>query len=91
MIFHILIIIILTLVTQLGGIAWGLALLLRMLFGRFLVLFLALYLGLTILAHYAAPLAGRVALPCLDAGPSQIAVLNPLYCALNRYFVSPEM
>lgn len=91
MIFHILIIIILTLVTQLGGIAWGLALLLRMLFGRFLVLFLALYLGLTILAHYAAPLAGRVALPCLDAGPSQIAVLNPLYCALNRNYVSPEM
>ena len=45
MIFHILIIIILTLVTQLGGIAWGLALLLRMLFGRFLVLFLALNLG----------------------------------------------
>ncbi|MEO0929502.1 MAG: hypothetical protein AAFY14_02465 [Pseudomonadota bacterium] len=91
MILHILIIIVLTLITQLGGIAWAVALLLRMAFGRLLIWFLALYLGLTVTAHYTAPLVGREPLPCLDAGPSQIAVLNPLYCALNRNYVSPEM
>lgn len=91
MIGHGLIIIALTALTQVGGIAWGLALLLRMVFGRFLLVFLILYTGLSVTAHYTAPLAGRVALPCLDAGPSQIAVLNPLYCALNRNYVTPAM
>ncbi|MEL6682569.1 MAG: hypothetical protein AAFQ09_07975 [Pseudomonadota bacterium] len=91
MIRHTLIIIALTVVTQLGGIAWALALALRIAFGRFLICFLALYLGLSITAHYTAPLTGREPLPCLDAGPSQIAVLNPLYCVLNRNYVNPEM
>lgn len=91
MIWHGLIILALTALTQLGGIAWALALLLRPLFGRFLALFIVLYLCLMVAAHYVAPYAGRVALPCLDAGPSQIAVLNPLYCALNRNYVTPEM
>ncbi|MDX8348266.1 hypothetical protein SLH49_09725 [Cognatiyoonia sp. IB215446] len=91
MIWHGLIIIALTALTQLGGLAWGLALLLRMAFGRFLLSFLIVYLGLTVVAHYTAPLAGREPLPCLDAGPNQIAVLNPLYCALNRHYVNPAM
>lgn len=91
MIGHGLIIIALTALTQIGGIAWGLALLLRMVFRRFLLVFIILYTCLSVTAHYTAPLAGRVALPCLDAGPAQIAVLNPLYCALNRNYVSPEM
>ena len=91
MIGHGLIIIVLTVLSQLGGIAWVFALLLRMVFGRLLLMFLGTYLSLTLAAHYAAPLAGRVALPCLDAGPSQIAVLNPLYCALNRNYVTPDM
>lgn len=91
MIGHGLIIIALTALTQVGGIAWALALLLRMVFGRLLLVFTVLYLGLTVTAHYTAPLAGRVPLPCLDAGPAQIAVLNPLYCALNRNYVSPEI
>lgn len=91
MIWHGLVILALTALTQIGGIAWALALLLRAVFGRFLLLFGALYLCLTVVAHYTAPLAGRVALPCLDAGPSQIAVLNPLYCALNRNYVTPQM
>ncbi|WP_341365502.1 hypothetical protein [Yoonia sp. BS5-3] len=91
MIKHGLIIIALTVLTQIGGIAWALALALRMIFGRLVLIFAILYLCLTVIAHYTAPLAGRVALPCLDAGPAQIAVLNPLYCALNRNYVSPEM
>jgi len=91
MIKHGLIIIGLTVLTQLGGVAWGLALVLRRVFGRFWLIFAALYLCLSITAHYIAPLAGRVALPCLDAGPAHIAVLNPVYCALNRHYVSPAM
>lgn len=91
MIRHGLAILLLTLLTQLGGIAWLLALLLRPIFGRFLVLFLVFYTTTVVTAHYTAPLTGRVALPCLDAGPSQIAVLNPLYCALNRHYVHPTM
>ena len=81
----------LTVISQLGGIAWLLALILRPVFGRFLLIFLITYLGLSIGARYVAPATGRVALPCVDAGPSQIAVLNPLYCALNRNYVTPEM
>jgi len=91
MIWHGLVILALTALTQIGGIAWALALVLRMVFGRFFLLFFGLYLSLTVLAHYTAPMAGRTALPCLDAGPSQIAVLNPLYCALNRNYVTPQM
>ena len=91
MIKHGLAIIALTVLTQIGGIAWALALVLRVVFGRFLMVFATLYLCLCVMAHYTAPLGGRVALPCLDAGPAQIAVLNPLYCAMNRNYVSPEM
>ena len=91
MIWHGLIILVLTVLTQLGGIAWLLALLLRQIFGRFLLMFVVAYLGLTVTAHYTAPIMGREPLPCLDAGPSQIAVLNPLYCALNRNYVTPPM
>ncbi len=91
MIKHGIAIVFLTLLTQLGGIAWLFALILRPLFGRFLTIFLAAYLGLSVGVHYAAPSTGRVALPCLDAGPTQVAVLNPLYCALNRHYVTPEM
>ncbi|PUB13688.1 hypothetical protein [Yoonia sediminilitoris] len=83
-------ILLLTALTQVGGIAWLLALLTRS-FGRFFVLFLAFYTALSVGAHFAAPMAGRTALPCLDAGPTQVAVLNPLYCALNRNYVTSAM
>ncbi len=91
MIWHGLIIILLTLLTQVGGLAWLIALGLRAVFGRLLLMFLICYLALTVTAHYTAPLAGRTPLPCLDAGPAQVAVLNPLYCALNRHYVSSAM
>lgn len=83
-------IIILTLLTQVGGLAWLLALIGRFV-GRFWLLFIVFYASLSVAAHYTAPLYGRTALPCLDAGPAQIAVLNPVYCALNRQYVVPEM
>ncbi|MEJ6401263.1 hypothetical protein [Yoonia sp. 2307UL14-13] len=90
MIWHLIIIVLLTALTQLGGIAWLLALLTRFL-GRFWIPFFVYYIALGITAHYTAPMTGREPLPCMDAGPAQIAVLNPLYCALNRHYVVPEM
>ena len=91
MIRHGLTILTLTALTQLGGVAWLLALLLRPVFRRLLVPFLVLYVALSAAAHVAAPLNDRVALPCFDAGPDRIAVLNPFYCALNRHYLRPEI
>ena len=91
MIRHGLAVLILTALTQVGGLAWLLALLLRPIFGRLLLPFLALYVALSAAAYVAAPLNDRVALPCFDAGPDRIAVLSPVYCALNRHYVRPEM
>jgi hypothetical protein len=90
MIRHSLAFVLLTITTQVGGVAWLCALFARR-FGRFSLVFLVLYIGFSIGARHAAPLVGRVALPCLDAGPAQIAVLNPLYCVLNRNYVTPDM
>ncbi len=91
MIRHGLIVLFLTIVTQLGGLAWLLALVVRRFTRRLLLPFLALYIGLSVAASVAAPITGRVALPCVDAGPDRIAVLHPIYCALNRHYVRPEM
>ncbi|WP_342078763.1 hypothetical protein [Yoonia sp. SS1-5] len=90
MIRHGLAIILLTLISQLGGIAWLVAIVLRPV-ARFWTVFVLAYLGLSVGAHYVAPGFGRVPLPCLDAGPTQIAVLNPVYCALNRNYVDPAL
>ena len=90
MIWHILIIILLTILTQVGGVAWLLAWIARPL-GRFWMMFVAFYIALSVAALYTAPMAGRTPLPCLDAGPTQAAALNPLYCVMNRQYVVPEM
>ena len=85
----------LTLVTQIGGIAWLVTLLLRRflpsgLRGGFLFLFLALYAAATLATQQLAPLAGRVALPCFPREDASLAVRSPLFCALNRNYVTPE-
>lgn len=87
MIKHGVVIVVLSVLTQVGGLAWLLAIFTK----RVLLWFIAAYLTITVATHYVSPLAGRVPLPCLDAGPSQIAVLNPGYCLLNRNYVTPEM
>ena len=86
----------LTLVTQIGGIAWLVALLLRRFLpsgfrGAFPLLFLALYAAATLATQQLAPLAGRVALPCFPDEDASFAVRSPLFCALNRNYVTQEL
>jgi len=75
----------LTVTTQLGGLAWLLALL----FKRRLMAFLLAYAALSVSAVYVAPLFGRVALSCFADGPLQVQ--SWLYCATNRTYVTPDL
>lgn len=82
---HSLIIVALTVITQIGGLAWLLALLTR----RSGSAFVALYVTLSIAALWIAPMTGRVPLPCLSDGA--LKMQSPLYCALNRQYVRPPL
>ena len=75
----------LTILTQIGGLAWLIALFFR----RRLIAFLLAYVALTTAAVWIAPNFGRVALSCLDSGPLQVQ--SWMYCALNRNYVAPEL
>lgn len=75
----------LTLLTQIGGLAWLIACCTR----RRLLVFVAAYAALTGAAHVTAPQFGRVALPCTGDGP--LRMQSWVYCALNRHYVTPEM
>nr|MBX2856798.1 hypothetical protein [Paracoccaceae bacterium] len=77
--------VILTLLTQLGGVAWLAALR----FERRLLAFLVLYAVLTTATIWVAPLFGRVALSCTKEGPLQVQ--SWMYCAMNRNYISPEL
>ncbi len=82
---HTLIILLLTALTQIGGIAWLLALRVR----RWrLVAFAAAYAGLWMAAVSLAPLQGRVPLPCHG---ETLQMQSPLYCVMLRHFVTPEL
>lgn len=82
---HILLIALLTILTQLGGLAWLVALM----FQRRLLAFVLAYAALSFSALWIAPQFGRVALPCFGEGPLQVQ--TPLFCALNRHYVTPEL
>ncbi len=71
----------LTLLTQLGGVAWGAALFFR----HRLIVFLLAYAALWTLAYTTSP---RTALPCFG---EPLRMQSPLYCALNRHYVTPEL
>ena len=75
----------LTALTQLGGIAWALALAAR----RRVLVFLLAYAALSAAAAFAAPLFGRVPLPCFGEQP--LRMHSPLYCVLNRHYAAPKM
>ena len=93
--FHASVFVFLTLLTQIGGLAWvGTGVIARRLPGQRLVMltaFVAIYAGLSLAAVSIAPVFGRVALPCFASGQSQLAMQSPLYCALNRHYVSKPM
>lgn len=75
----------LTPLTQIGGLAWVIA----VFFKRRLLAFVSIYAALTVAAVWLAPVFGRVALNCLDNGPLQVQ--SWMYCALNRNYVAPEL
>lgn len=88
---HGLVVVLLTLLTQLGGLAWLLALGLAR--GRllvFLMWFLASYAGLSAAARILAPEFGREAVGCWPGTDSGV-VAPPLFCALNRTYATPEL
>ena len=82
---HSLLITLLTLLTQVGGLAW----LASCLFKRKLIACIVIYTALTAGAHIAAPQFGRVPLTCGGDGP--LRMQSWIYCVLNRHYVTPEM
>lgn len=74
----------LTLLSQIGGVAWLLALPFR----RFWRAFIAAYALMWLTAFALAPMAGRVALPCFG---ETLRSQSILYCALNRHYVTPKL
>jgi hypothetical protein len=83
--FHLFVFIFLTLISQLGGIAW----LIAMLFRRRLLVFLAAYSVLSIAALWVAPIFGREPISCSASEP--LHMQSPIYCVLNRQYVVPEL
>lgn len=82
---HSSIFLLLTVASQLGGIAWLFALLFR---HRALAFVLA-YPALSVSALWIAPVLGREPLPCMAGG--NLKMQSVLYCALNRQYVVPEL
>lgn len=82
---HLLWFLILTALTQIGGIAWLIALGFR----RRVAVFMPAYLALTLAAHQLAPMLGREALPCWSDAEPKLA--SPLFCALNRNYADPAL
>lgn len=75
----------LTVITQVGGLAWVIALFFR----RRFIAFVLAYAVLTVAAIWVAPKFDRVALSCFDDGPLQVQ--SWVFCALNRNYVAPEL
>lgn len=82
---HGIVFILLTVLTQLGGLAW----LVACLFRRRLLAFVLCYAGLGLAAVWTAPLFGRTALSCHADGALQVR--SWVYCLLNRNYVTPEL
>lgn len=78
----------LTVLTQLGGLAWLVGLAFRRGKLATLAIFLLAYMALWGGAQVAAPVFGRVPLPCTG---EVLRTQSRLYCALMRNFVTPEM
>lgn len=82
---HAIVIVLLTVLTQVGGLAWLVALFSH----RRWVVFPLVYAALCVGALLAAPaLSGRVALPCFG---EPLRAHSPLYCATLRHFVTPDL
>jgi hypothetical protein len=87
----------LTLLTQIGGVilllSLGLARLRKAGVGAIglIALFVALYAAGSGLSYAVAPAFGRVPLPCYGDGSSRLRMQSPIFCILNRQYVTPKM
>ncbi len=75
----------LTLLSQLGGLAWIVA----MLFKRRMLTFVISYAALSASAVWIAPLFGREPISCFSG--SSLEMQSSIYCILNRNYVVPEL
>lgn len=82
---HGVVFVVLTALTQIGGLAWLIALFFR----RRLLAFAVAYLALFGTALFIAPLFGRVGVTCWRDGPLQVHSWG--YCLANRTFMAPEL
>ncbi len=85
MLSQIAIVLFLTALTQIGGVAW----LAAMCFHRKFLAFLVIYAALSVGAGIVAPHFGRVPLSCTSDGPLQVQ--SWFYCLTNRTYVTPEV
>ncbi|VAV95741.1 FIG00985813: hypothetical protein [hydrothermal vent metagenome] len=86
--------VLLTLLTQIGGVAYLLALMINRSGRRKLktfVLFVGLYAGLSVGTVFVAPVFGRVPLSCVADNGSLFVMRSPVICILNRHYVRPEL
>ncbi|ANM04783.1 DD-peptidase zinc-binding domain-containing protein [Rhizobium phaseoli] len=95
-ILHALAALILTLLTQIGGVPYLIALAAARICGlrRFpakFVLFLLCYAAATVATKFAAPEFGRVPLSCLSSAEDRLMLRSAIYCALNRNYVTPKL
>lgn len=90
LLFHITMIVGLTLLTQLGGVAWFAAIITTRGILQRLFAFVLAYIAISIGAVYAAPALGREALPCVQNDSTELVIHSPVFCALNRHYVTPE-
>jgi hypothetical protein len=95
---HGVLIVVLTLLTQVGGAIYATALVLRKrvpLAGRPRAALAAAFVGLYAVLWFpisaAASLNGRVGLPCMESAEAPLRVATPFYCVLHRHYVSPEL
>lgn len=85
LIVHVFIFVSLTIISQVGGLAWLIALC----FKYRVVVFLVTYTALSVTALWVAPMLGREPMPCISGDLLQMQ--SKLYCALNRQYVVPEL
>jgi len=94
LILHVGLFLFLTLLTQVGGVIYLISLMIGCVFrlrGLILLpLFVAFYIGSVFATQHVAPKFGRVALTCDANSDQNYVVMHPLYCWLNRNYVTPK-
>ena len=87
---------ILTLLTQIGGLVYLLVLLLAKACGfqkklAVLTIFIVAYSATSFATIYIAPIFGRQAVPCFVSETAKLKTAHPMYCVLNRNYVTQDL